>query len=294
MKCSVCGCENEDSVAICIECGASLTPPVQTVTCCHCGKQIRTTAKYCVYCGAKRTDFPTPCAPLAAPAVEAPAEAPPIEEIPVAAEAPVEQPEPATAPAPVEAPASAEAPAPVAAPIFVPVAAYPIAAPAYQLPTGRGFWKRFFLGILTGMLYPLVILSRISMEINMVASRYDGKRTIHFLWLPLFSAITLGIYPLVWFHNLCNRIGYELRRRNICYRFSADAFWGWNFLWAILGSLLTAALSAILLEMQLLHGVYAALVICAGTILSIIGPCIFVGKLMRATNLMNADYNEKG
>ena len=278
MKCSVCGCENEDHITVCTQCHAELAPSVPKVFCRHCGKQIRVTAKYCVYCGMQRADAPDPMVAPTSPLVA-------VEDMPE------------KTPAPIAAPAqdiphpAVEIPVPVAAPVFVPVVT---TAPAYQLPTERGFWKMFFLGLLTAMLYPLAILSRISMEINIVASRYDGKRTIHFLWMPLLTAITLGIYPLVWFHNLCNRIGDELQRRHICYNFSADTFWGWNFLWCILGSLLTAALAAALLLLNLLGREYLILITTACGILSSIGPCIFVAKLMRATNLMNADYNEKG
>ena len=47
MKCSVCGCENEDHITVCTQCHAELAPSVPKVFCRHCGKQIRVTAKYC-------------------------------------------------------------------------------------------------------------------------------------------------------------------------------------------------------------------------------------------------------
>ena len=134
-------------------------------------------------------------------------------------------------------------------------------APAYQLPTKRGLLKLILLGIITLGIYPLVVYSKISGEINLVASKYDGKHTMHYcLVYFLFSWLTLGIVPLVWFHRISNRMGNELRRRQINYSFDASDFW----LWYILGSLI------------------------------IVGPFIYIHKQLKAMNLINEDYNQKG
>ena len=283
MKCTVCGCENEENVTLCAQCGLNLLPaaePVETVTCVHCGKQLRPSAKYCVYCGEKQIAS----APTEAPADEA------IEESSEAAVAACAcDAEPA---ARTEESALEESYCPAAEKVEYHIPATG-AAPAYQHPTHRGFWKMLLLGIITGMIYPLVVMSRISVEINMVASRRDGKRTTHFLWMPILGALTLGVYCFVWFHKLCNRIGNELQRRSIPYKFSASSFWLWNFLYGIIGSSICSALYVILIHI----GVPAQIaILCAGAaaIVSSIGPCIFIGKLMRAMNLVNADYNEKG
>ena len=127
--------------------------------------------------------------------------------------------------------------------------------------TGRGLLLLWLLTFVTCGIYPLVMWSRMSVEINMVASRYDGKRTTHFIWLPILGALTLGIYMFVWLHKLCNRIGNELRRRNVQYKFSAATFWLWNIL---------------------------------GVLLFGIGPLAFTYKLCKASNLMNRDYNLNG
>ena len=132
--------------------------------------------------------------------------------------------------------------------------------PAFQLPTGRGLGKMFWLGLLTFGIYPMVIMSRIPEEMNMVASRYDGQRTQQYYWMLVLTALTFGIYPIIWTHNLCNRMGTELRRRNIMYQFDASTFWLWN----VLGSLI------------------------------LVGPFIYTHKMMKAMNLINRDYNEKG
>ena len=268
MKCTVCGCENEENATLCAQCGLNFTPapePVETVVCIHCGKQLRSSAKYCVYCGEKQT---TPL-PLEAAAEEG------RQEIPVQAVA-----EPSCEEAPIAQHVDYQH-----APEYT--------APAYQHPTRRGFWKMLLLGIITGLIYPLVIMSRISMEINMVASRHDGKRTIHFLWMPILGVLTLGVYVFVWYHKLCNRIGNELKRRSIPYNFGAKSFWLWNFLYGIIGSSISSALYVILAHMGVAMPI-AILAAGAAAIVSSIGPFIFIGKLMRAMNLVNTDYNEKG
>ena len=76
----------------------------------------------------------------------------------------------------------------------------------------------------------------------------------------LFSWLTLGIVPIVWYHKLSNRMGAELQRRGIDYGFNAGTFWLWNVLGAI--------------------------IIC--------GPFIYTHKLLTAMNLLAADYNARG
>ena len=134
-------------------------------------------------------------------------------------------------------------------------------APANQLPTERGLLKMILLGLITFGIYPLVVYSKISVEINLVASRYDGKHTMHFFLIYfIFSWLTLGIGTFVWFHRISNRMGDELKRRGIDYSFDASDFW----IWEVLGSLI------------------------------IVGPFIFVHKFLKAMNQINADYNKVG
>ena len=134
-------------------------------------------------------------------------------------------------------------------------------APAMQLRTHRGLTKMFFLSLITFGIYPLVVESHISEELNLVASRHDGRRTMHFCLIYfIFSWLTLGIAPLVWYHRTSDRMGDELKRRQIDYSFGALDFW----LWCIIGSLI------------------------------FIGPFVYIHKRMKAMNLINADYNQKG
>lgn len=136
------------------------------------------------------------------------------------------------------------------------------AVPVVQLKTNRGWLKTFLLGLITLGIYPIVMYSGISSDINTIASRYDGKKTMHYCLLYFIVApITLGIGNLVWCHNISARIGNELARRGISYSFGAGSFWGWNILGAFLFG---------------------------------IGPFIYLHKLCKAMNLLCADFNARG
>ena len=137
----------------------------------------------------------------------------------------------------------------------------PVSAPTYQLKTNRGLLKYILLSLITFGIYGLVVMSNISTDINTVASRNDGKKTMHYcLVVFIFSWLTFGIVPIVWMHRICARMGNELARRGIAYSFGAGSFWGWG----VLGSFIA------------------------------VGPFIFYYKLFKSMNLLCADYNIKG
>ena len=130
--------------------------------------------------------------------------------------------------------------------------------PISQLNTKRGLLKYILLSLITFGIYGLVVMSSVSDDINIIAGRYDGKKTMHFcLVYFLFSWLTFGIVPLVWFHKISNRIGNELNRRGISYHFGAGTFWGWG----MLGSFI------------------------------IVGPFIYMHKMLKSMNLLSADFN---
>ena len=133
-------------------------------------------------------------------------------------------------------------------------------SPALQLPDRRSLWKMVLFGILTLTIYPTVIWSRMVTELNIAASRYDGRRTMPFFAMSLLAPVTLGIFPLVWLHRFTGRIGSELNRRGIEYRFGSRDFW----LWGVLGALI------------------------------VVGPFVFTCRLCRAMNRLNADFNLRG
>ena len=130
-----------------------------------------------------------------------------------------------------------------------------------KLKTNRGMIKYFLLSLITFGIYGLVVMSAVSTDINTIATRYDGKKTMHFcLLFFIVSWLTLGIGVLVWCHKISARIGRELARRNIGYSFGAGSYWGWNIL---------------------------------GTII-VVGPFVYIHKLLKSMNLLAEDYNVKG
>ena len=81
-----------------------------------------------------------------------------------------------------------------------------------MLKTNRGLAKFFFLSLITFGIYGIVVLFNVSKDINTIASQRDGKHTMNYLLIYfIFSWLTLGIAPLVWFHRISNRIGASLR-----------------------------------------------------------------------------------
>ena len=115
--------------------------------------------------------------------------------------------------------------------------------------------------MITFGIYGIVVMSSVSNDINIIASRYDGKKTMHYCLLCfLVGPITCGIAVLVWFHKISARIGSELERRNIDYSISASTFWGWY----VLGSFI------------------------------IVGPFVYMYKLFNAMNMLAEDYNIRG
>ena len=137
----------------------------------------------------------------------------------------------------------------------------PQANPVGQLKTNRGLLKFILLSIITLGIYGLVVMSSVSSDINVIAGRYDGKKTMHYcLVFFIFSWLTMGIVPLVWSHRISSRIGKELTRRGIGYSFGAGTFWGWG----ILGSFI------------------------------VVGPFIYIHKLLKSMNLLAAHYNVNG
>ena len=133
--------------------------------------------------------------------------------------------------------------------------------PFRKLPIDRGLTKMILLGIITLGIYNIIVMTKISREINIVASKHDGRTTTNALWIILlWSWLTGGIASIVWTHCICNRIGNELQRRQVPKTFGASDFW----LWCILGAFIY------------------------------VGPFIFIHKFMHAMNHLNADYNQKG
>ena len=135
------------------------------------------------------------------------------------------------------------------------------APPARQLKTNRHIVMLLLLSFITFGIYSIVFFTSVANDLNTIASRYDGKKTMHYCLLFFIVApLTLGIAAIVWFHKISARMGNELKRRSIAYDFGAADFWLWN----VLGSLI------------------------------FVGPFIYIYKFIKAMNLLAANYNVNG
>lgn len=124
--------------------------------------------------------------------------------------------------------------------------------------TNRGLVKYLLLSLVTCGIYSIYAMWVVGNDINVIARKYDGKKTMNYcLIFFIFSTLTFGIASFVWFHRVSARIGRELGRRGINYRFGAGSFWGWNLLGSIIG----------------------------------IGQFVYMHKLFKALNLLSKDYN---
>ncbi|MDE5772045.1 MAG: DUF4234 domain-containing protein [Ruminococcus sp.] len=134
-------------------------------------------------------------------------------------------------------------------------------APVGQLSTSRDLLKVILLSLITFGIYGIIFYSGLSKDVNAIASRYDGRKTMHYcLMCFVVAPLTLGIGLLVWCHNISDRIGNELKRRGIDYSFNAGTFW----LWYVLGAIV------------------------------IVGPFVYLHKMCVAMNKLSENYNIHG
>ena len=240
--------------------------------CYKCGQTIEDTATFCRFCGVSQKVGADSMNPAATPVNDAPVVPQPesvVEPQPQHDTYSGHNYQPAQPVVPAYQPAAAPAYQPNAVPGYQPQPKpyqMPVSdaraerRPVAQFPTNRGLLKMIFLGLITFGIYNFVVMDKIVTELNIAASRYDGRRTMPLLSMSLLGSITLFIYPIVWIHGLCDRIGCELNRRGIDYKFGASTFWLWN----VLGSLI------------------------------LVGPWVYTHKMMKAMNKINADFNMNG
>ncbi|HCO28346.1 MAG TPA: hypothetical protein DIT54_02670 [Lachnospiraceae bacterium] len=130
-----------------------------------------------------------------------------------------------------------------------------------NLKTDRKLLPFLLLTIITCGIYGIVYFTSITNDLNLIASKRDGKKTMHYcLMALLITPITCGIFQLVWFHKFSNRIGEEAKARGINIEFNATTYW----LWGVLGGII------------------------------VVGPFIYMNKLFQVMNLICEDYNKKG
>ena len=101
-----------------------------------------------------------------------------------------------------------------------------------MLKTNRGFWKTFFLSLITLGIYSLYLTHTMAKEANIVNPA--GKRVPGLLALILLSIITLGIYGLVWNYRVCEKFAAVVAGAGRKPRIDGG---GW-LLWSLLGALI--------------------------------------------------------
>ena len=141
-----------------------------------------------------------------------------------------------------------------------PMAPVPVPAGA-ALRTKRGLLKFVLLGLITFGIYDIWQMSEVGETLNLIATRRDGKRTMHYcLMFFIVGWLTFGIGCLVWNHRLSARIGTEQAARHLPVTVTAATYW----LWSVLGTLI------------------------------IVGPLVYTYKILHAMNDLSADYNMRG
>ena len=113
--------------------------------------------------------------------------------------------------------------------------------------------------ILTLGLYAIFFFIPFSFDIDKVAARHDGERTMNYLWAHILAVFTYSIVLDVWHFQIARRIEDALSERDIDYDFGTKDFW----LWFILGSFI------------------------------LVGPVIYYHKLCTAMTHLCKAYNEK-
>ena len=126
------------------------------------------------------------------------------------------------------------------------------------LKTDRNALKFILLSIVTLGVYSVIFYISLSFDIDKIARRHDGKKTFNYLFACIFALFTFSIVLAIWNYHVAERIGDELKRRNIDFEFGSGTYLGWGYF----GSLI------------------------------IVGPYIYAFKICKAMNLLCEDYNK--
>ncbi|MBQ8513772.1 MAG: DUF4234 domain-containing protein [Ruminococcus sp.] len=223
--------------------------------CTNCGNQVEDGLAFCGNCGTAVEKVPVPAGNAAAS--DDALSAAPAAAPPIPESYPDISVPPVYQERPVPPPVYQSAPAPD----YYGVPAEPaVSSSPLVLRTNRAWWKLFLLGIITLGIYPMIAQELMVHELNITTSRYDGKRTLSPLLMVFLSVLTLTVFYFVWWHGYSKRLGHELKRRGISYSMSPAQFW----LMCILGGI------------------------------TIVLPCVFMHRIIKATNLINNDFNQTG
>ncbi len=128
-----------------------------------------------------------------------------------------------------------------------------------RLEENRSFGKYLILSLVTCSIYSVFFFTSFGMDLDKVAKRRDGSKTISYIVAFIISLLTFNIALLFWHYEVNKQVEEALGERDIACDFSTTDFW----VWQVVGSLF------------------------------LVGPFVYHYRLIRAMNLLCKDYNEK-
>ncbi len=135
--------------------------------------------------------------------------------------------------------------------------------PPPKLATNRNVWKLFFLNLLTLGFYGVFFFGLFSGDLNKIAPRRGGEKTMNYLVAFILSIFTYSIVLMFWHHHVADHIEEAIARRKIECSFSKEIFW----IWFVAVGLIP--------------------------VVNLVGSAVYYYHLCRAMNLLAADYNER-
>ena len=103
-----------------------------------------------------------------------------------------------------------------------------------KLQTNRRMWKFMLFSLLTLGIYTIIFFIPFSFDVDKVAPRRDGERTMNYLFAFILSLFTFNIVLMIWHYQMARRIETALEERSVTYDFSTTDFWIWYFVGSFL------------------------------------------------------------
>ena len=94
-----------------------------------------------------------------------------------------------------------------------------------KLKTNRQMWKLMLLNILTLGIYSIIFFIPFSFDIDKVAPRRDGRRTMNYIGAYLLALFTFAIVMDIWHYQIASRVEDALSERSITYDFGWLGNW---------------------------------------------------------------------
>lgn len=135
--------------------------------------------------------------------------------------------------------------------------------PPPKMATNRNVWKLYLLSILTLGFYGVFFFGTFSGDLNKIAPRRGGEKTMNYLVAYLLSLFTYSIVLMFWHYQVADHIEEALALRKIECSFSKEKFW---IFCVIIGLI---------------------------PFVSLIGTAVYYYYLCDAMNRLSADYNER-